>query len=292
MTAQEFAAARASLGLTQDQLASELNLTPHVIAALETGNARIPKGIAHELSWRAAIARRDAKMKASGLPECTVVAALVKQLDDTPDQLKVMQQIEAHASTCPVCQRREAYGREHVGPPPEMPMPGWIRTIGFLEDLPDRLPPGLRPPKGEGGKGRRAGIWMAAGFSAIAIVVAALGAISRILRDGPGSAWWQQSVGIALAVPLAYFIGFFLAGTVYDFTRRIADRFISYVIRGGLILPAVYGSVGAALPFLDKKFDWSSWPVITVAIAVVGAVGGAMLWIIDKIRGKLPKAAT
>jgi hypothetical protein len=167
-------------------------------------------------------------------------------------------------------------------------MPILMRGIGFIEDLLERLPPSIRPPEGENGRGRRTGVGMAAFFSLIAIAIGTLGAFAAIASDGLASSWWQQPLGIIVAVPLAYFVGFFLAGLVYDLTRPIARRPWGYMLRGLLILPAVYGSVGLALPFFADDISWSAWPYVTLGFGIIGGIGGGLLWIVDRIRGKLP----
>src|SRR4051812_45132880 len=57
-------------------------------------------------------------------------------------------------------------------------------------------------------------------------------------------------------------------------------------------VPAAYGSVGAVMPFFDDKITWSDWPGITALFAVLGAAGGALLWLVHRIRGKIPGRAT
>jgi DNA-binding XRE family transcriptional regulator len=293
MTPEEFAAARKTLGWTQDQMASELNLTPHVIAAIEKGEARIPRSIAKNVAWMAAAANADAVMAASGLPECPTLAAFVGDVNDKPDvALKKIEALEAHMKTCPICQAREAYGRAHIAPLPEMPMPAWIKGFGFLEDALGHLPKQLRPPEGDAGEGRRRALWVAAFFSLIAIGVSSLMLIGNLVSDGLSSRWWQQPLAIMLAMPCAYFVGLFLAGTIYDLTRPIASRLPGYVIRGALCVPAAYGSVGAVIPLFDDKITWSDWPVLTAMFAVLGAVGGAVLWVVHKVRGKIPGQAS
>src|SRR3954470_480116 len=119
MTPEEFAEARKTLGWTQEQMASELNLTPHVITAIEKGEARIPRSIAKNVAWMAAAANADAIMAASGLPECPVVAAFDNNANDSADAaLKKLEALETHIKACPICQAREAYGRAHVPPLP------------------------------------------------------------------------------------------------------------------------------------------------------------------------------
>lgn len=292
MTAAEFLVARKALGLTQEEMAGDLGLTPHVIAGIENGEARVPKSIARELDWRVAVAKRDAVLAASGLPECAVALKLESAMEGKSgdDMMKAVEALVAHVKDCPTCKARDEYAQAHAPAIPELPMPGWVRGLGLIEGLLERLPPPFRPSDGEKGKGRRIGVSMAAFFSLIAIAIGTFGAIAGLANNGFASSWWQQPLGIIVAVPLAYFVGFFLAGTVYDLTRPIARRFLGYVLRGLLIVPAIYGSVGFVLPFFDDKMHWSEWPYITLGFAIIGGVGGGLLWIVDRIRGKLPAA--
>jgi hypothetical protein len=161
-----------------------------------------------------------------------------------------------------------------------------------MERLLGRLPQPLHPAKGKAGEGRRMGAWMAAIFSMIAIAVALFGAVAGLATHGFSSRWWQQPLGIAATVPLGYFLGGFLGGTVYDLTRPLAHRFVGYVLRGGLIVPAIYGSIGVVLPFVADDVPWSAWPVLTLAFGIMGAFGGVLLWLIHRVTGKLPASAS
>jgi DNA-binding XRE family transcriptional regulator len=295
MTASQFLAARRTLGLTQEEMASELDLTPHVIAGIENGEARVPKGIEKELNYRVALAQRDAVLAASGLPECPVALKLEQQLErlatnNVDEASKAVDAVSAHMDSCPTCKARRAYAEKHAPPIPDMPLPGWMRGADYLERLVQRLPPPLRPPEGDNGEGRRTGVFIAASLSLLAIVIAVVGAVARLFAWGVASSWWRESLAIIAIVPLTYLVGFFLAGTVYDLTRPIARRFLGYVVRGGLIVPAVYGSVGLVAPLISKRASWSYWPGMVLAFGIIGALGGGMLWVVDRLKGKLPPA--
>ena len=70
MTTTEFVAAQRLLGLTDDELAGELGVTPAVVRAWATGRIGIPRSYARDIAFRAALAERRTALKASGLPEC------------------------------------------------------------------------------------------------------------------------------------------------------------------------------------------------------------------------------
>jgi DNA-binding XRE family transcriptional regulator len=291
MTSSEFAAARKALGLTQEEMASDLDLTPHVIAGMENGEARVPKSIAQDLEWRVALAQRDALLEASGLAECLTMKELDRSAEGKSGEelLKIGERLIAHMESCPTCKARGDYLDKYGPPMPDRPLPTLIRVVGWVQRLLNRVPEALKPPKGKKGEGRRTALGIAAIFSTIAIAIALFSAIAGIV-SGFHSNWWRQPLGIAI-VPFGYFLAALVGGTVYDFTRPIAHRFIGYVLRGGLIVPAVYGSVGLVMPFFVDDFSWSDWPGITLALAIVGAVGGALLWVIHRVRGKLPSPA-
>jgi hypothetical protein len=271
MTASELVAACKALGITRDEWA---------------------------IRWLVALAQRDALLAASGLPECPVATELwrLERLageQGTAEQLKALGTLRAHVESCPTCRAREEYGAKHAPPLPDMPrVPGWIRALDFLTSLDERLPGPLRPPKGDDGEGRRMGLFSAGFLSVMAIAIAVVYAFARLAAWGPASNWWQESLTTIAIVPLAYLVGFFLAGTVYDLTRRMANRLVGYVLRGGLILPAIYGTIAAVLPLMRKDWSWSYWPGMVLAFGIVGALGGAMLWVIDRVKGKLPRATT
>lgn len=293
MTPSEFLAARKTLGLTHEEIASDLGLTPHVIAGFESGAARVPKAIEMELNWRVAHAQRNAIFAASGLPDCPVALEFQRTaaVAEQKDLLKAGEVFVAHMNNCPTCKAREEYLKRYAPPIPEMPMPASVRTVGHIESLLQRLPVPLRPPQGDKGEGRRMAVLIAVVFSLIAIAVALFGAVSGLAANGLASNWWREPLEIIATMPLCYLVGGFLAGTVYDLTRPIAHRFFGYVLRGGLMLPAIYGTVGVALPFFEKDMSWSDLPTMVLVFGVLGVVGGALLWVIHRLTGKLPAAA-
>jgi DNA-binding XRE family transcriptional regulator len=296
MSPSEFMAARKTLGLTHEEMADELGLTPHVIAGIENRNARVPKGIESKVNWLVAVAQRDAVLAASGLPECPVALKLELELERAFDQRnlddaeKADEALTTHSADCRACNALEEYANKHAPPIPDFPESVWLRPITYLLGLLERLPPPLFPSKGDQGDGRRMGVVMAAGFSAIAISVAVLTAIVRLAAWGLASAWWRESLAIIATVPLAYLVGFFLAGATYDLTRPIAHRFAGYVLRGALTLPAIYGAVGVAAPLVSNRAEWSYLPATMLGVTIVGALAGSMLWVIDLAKGKLPPA--
>lgn len=62
----------------------------------------MPKRVAQFVEFRLELARRDAVMVASGLPECDIVTSLdrARDPDDTDSMLRMSEQILAHAGAC------------------------------------------------------------------------------------------------------------------------------------------------------------------------------------------------
>lgn len=290
MTSDEFAAARETLGLSIDDIAAELNLPPHSVTAMETGAIRIPPRIAKDLAYRVALSKRRAVLAQSGLPECPTAAALERAASDSEGESAValFEKLIAHSASCPACKARSEYLERHAPVLPEYPMPAWIRVIGWIDQRLNRMPRFLRPPEGDAGEGRRVGVFTAAGFSLLAIGIAVFTAISGGMHHVSETGWWRQLLAIGIVVPIAYFVGFYLAGWGFDVTRRLRHRFVGYVARGTLAATAIYGSIGIVMPLLDGDFGWREWPVVVSVLAIVGALGGGILWIVHRVRGKLP----
>lgn len=297
MTASQFLAARSVLGLTQEQLAAEIGLTPHVIAAIEHGEVRCPKRIAREMELRSACAQRDAALASSGLPTCAVALELQRAVEIELERhtfgdagfVKAANAFSEHTESCADCKVREEYARQNAPALPDIRMPWWIGVIGMVIDAPARLPRPFRVPEDESGEGRRMGLLMGTAFSALAIIIAAAGAFSALRSQGLHSMWWREPILIATAIPVAYLVGFYLAGSAVDLTRKIRHRFVGYIVRGGLAVPAIYGSIGLSMLVIDSEMTLREWPFLTAIFGVIGAFGGGLLWVIHRIRGKLPE---
>jgi len=148
MAGAEAADARTKLGLSQVQLAVEQNVTPAVVAAWEEGRIKVPQSVATKLRWETAQHERATALAASGLPECSWVAAFEKE--PMPGKLeartKRIQQLGDHLRTCDVCKAREAFIAERFPPMPPPPRPtGWIGLLIPIAKQLQRLPPSARP---------------------------------------------------------------------------------------------------------------------------------------------------
>ncbi|HET7456817.1 MAG TPA: helix-turn-helix domain-containing protein [Gemmatimonadaceae bacterium] len=294
MTADELRAARERLSLSVDDLAAELGLTPHVVEAMERGKVRVPRDVGQLLAWRVASAEGDAVLAASGLPPCPVADAILAGAADKGPKaiLAASKECVAHAASCPTCQARADHLARYAPPLPEFPLPWWVRAVGFLQHLPDRLPRPLRPPPGDASEGRRVAVVAAAGLSAFAAFVFTLFAVGQLSRGRFDASGLAEQLGALVVIVAGYFVGFYMAGWVVDLTRPIRHRFVGYVLRGALCALAIYGTIGVAMPIIDGSFDYKDVPPVTAIMSVIGAVAGAVLWVKDRVSGKLPARTT
>jgi transcriptional regulator with XRE-family HTH domain len=147
MDSQRAVAIRAALGLTQDQLAAELSLTPNVVAAWEAGAIAIPQSIAQELDWRGAAAERQAALASSGLAQCDWF--LRWDSEPVPQKLRAynahIERFVVHHKTCDVCLARDRYLAERFPPMPPRPQSGLARAIGKLGEWIGHLPRWAQP---------------------------------------------------------------------------------------------------------------------------------------------------
>jgi uncharacterized membrane protein len=96
-----------------------------------------------------------------------------------------------------------------------------------------------------------------------------------------------------LVVIPGYFIGFYLAGAAYDALRPIGHRFVGYVLRWSLGGAAVYGTIAVLMPLIEHKpYSLRDAPGFVGLLTGFWAIIGAVLWVKDRVTGKLPKQAT
>jgi hypothetical protein len=124
VTPEQLAATRQRLGLSTEGLAAELNLTPAVISAWESGKISPSRQALRWLTWRGAMLDRDEALAASGLPECAQLKDIVASMRDDA-QAKPGTMILAHMANCETCLARKRYLAERFPPlpPPPLPLP-------------------------------------------------------------------------------------------------------------------------------------------------------------------------
>jgi transcriptional regulator with XRE-family HTH domain len=212
MEAKEALAARQALGLSQDAVAAELNLTPGVVAAWESGEIRVPKRIEEQLRWRVALTERITALTHSGLPECEWRKNWESR--GAPSSLKAItkyyEESAAHRKTCQVCAAREKYVLDRFGKMPPPPMEGWMKTFGLIADPIERLPRWAQP----------AG-WVAVGFGLYSLlrIIVMLPAIAR------NPSYWPVALGgLALSMSIGAGLGLIYGGFREFRERRVARR--------------------------------------------------------------------
>ena len=290
MTSTEFAAARERLGWTLIEAAVEYNVTPNVIEGFERGSVRIPNAIARDIRFRSVVKDRQAVLAASALPECAVAVdlnlAVVGKKGD--DLISATDAFLDHVKSCELCRQRGEYVERHGPPLPDLPTSVLFRIGGWANWLLDRLPGIMRPPEGKAGDGRRIGFLIGGALSALACGMVLLFIIARVTH-GVRERWWQGLGWLGFLIP-AYFVGFYLAGWVWDVLRPVHDRFIGYVLRWWLAGVAIYGTVALVMPFMDDEPTSLQEAVgIVGIISSIWALIGAGLWIKDRLWGKLAK---
>lgn len=295
MNADELRAARETLGLSPVDFAVRYDLTPQIVDTLERGRARVPKRVARLVAWDAALARREAVMAASGLAECEVMQALERRIEAAQGDAKAVERaataMGSHEERCALCLERERYADEHAGPLPEAPTPGWIRALGAVEGLLGRLPAWAWPPADDPRQGRRMGVYGALALSLIPIGVAAVRLLSAIGSGGLEADAWQGTLRIALGVPVAYLVGFYLAGAAFDATHGIRHLVVGYVARGAATAVGVYGAIGVMMPIVDPAKGDVPLGGFILFVAAAGAVVGAAWWVKDRLRGTVAAPA-
>lgn len=139
--------ARERLGLTVDQFAAELGITPHVLEAWERGTLAVPRRLAQIVAYRLGLADREAALAESGLPECGWFRAW-ENAEIPPARGAWESHMHAgrrHAALCPICQARDNFLRERFPPLPAPPVPRWFELLRAFSVWLRRWPEWARP---------------------------------------------------------------------------------------------------------------------------------------------------
>lgn len=291
VTAADFSRAREALGLSIRDVAAEWGMPIGAVEAWESGAGKVPRRIAQELQWRAALKAREAVVAASGLPSCDVASDLDRAVEEAKDDelLPRLEELTAHAEGCATCRALREFADRHGPPLPELPLPLMARVITGAEALMSRLPYPLRPPAGAAGNGRRMALYLGGAFSLLAIVLSA----AWLLRGQLSLDRWAEVGRILAGVIPSYFVGFYLAGVVYDALRPIGHRFIGFVLRWGVGGALVYGTIALAMPFIEQApRSWGDVPAFALLMGVIWGAVGAGLWVKNWLGAKIRKRAT
>jgi len=137
VTPEELLAGRQRLGLSPEALAAELNLTPGVVLAWESGRIRPSRRAERWLSWRGAMLDRDAALAASGLPECGALREIVAGMQTGP-RTQRGEVVLAHMSTCETCLARKRFLAERFPPLPPPPLPPLLVALVWAHRTAER----------------------------------------------------------------------------------------------------------------------------------------------------------
>jgi len=245
MSATDLSAARAELGLTAEQFATELELTPERYAAYEAGRAKLPKYQAKLVAFQLAYSRRDQALAKSGLPPCPWVEQLEREAssDAEPETgTSYLQRLQAHVKSCDICQARERFVRERFPDMPDLPMPGGmgilLGAMSWVEDRPEWMRPALY------------GAALLAAMTSLRVVFLVFGAFRH-----PKLLLWAVGA-MALAA-----LGGAAGGLVYSFIGRPARRvpvvgpYLAGIVAVAGYMASILGLIALAGGSSGMKFD-------------------------------------
>ena len=273
LTPEAARAAREILGLSHDELAADLGLTPAVIRGWEDGRVRAAGRQALLLEWRAASRLYEDAIATSGLPTCATAQTLLGSISDaspgsnqsnkkSEQSTKAVEQflkaLEQHATTCQTCQAREDFART-LPPLPEFPLGTGEGILVGISTRIERLPPWLRPAA-----------WGALLVGGLVLVRMAFAMLAR----GPS---WNLLGNAVVACIVGGYLGA-IGGLVYRVVRprtrnwgRIGDYVTGVACIWGyavaLMLPAAFFSS-------DPSFRQ---PGLWITVAAVGLLAGSLI---------------
>jgi transcriptional regulator with XRE-family HTH domain len=146
MTPSDVRTARQELGYTPEQLAQQLSVPVSRVHDWERGASKMPRRLAQQLAWEAAVKRRNDALDASGLPECAWAENWANQAapTETDALTKHCEALTTHARACSTCQARQRFA-DNLAPLPELPRSLSMQFFMRAADQVQRLPTWLRP---------------------------------------------------------------------------------------------------------------------------------------------------
>jgi hypothetical protein len=238
-------------------------------------------GRARKFAVKAYVEACERALRESGLPECAEAKALEARL--LAGKLDSPATFFAHSEGCATCRARAEFVAKHLPPPPDFDAITHDDLLDKLALVATRM--GI--PEGEPGYGRRSGLLLGLVLSAVGVLRFIFAVAGRAWR---GSADWGHAFGDLgkMAVALVFYVfGFFLAGWVVDLTRPIRQKFLAYVLRGSLGILAIFGPVFIVMSVEEKRVASELSLGMLLIFAGVGGVAGAVLWVFDRMRGRL-----
>jgi hypothetical protein len=227
MDAVAFRAIRAKIAEPDIVLANRLGILVSELDELAAGSRPISRLQARRLHYCLAIAERKAALAAAGLDVCPWIQRWNEaEVSSEPDALIAhAQSAEAHAQTCPQCQRREQFVLERFGPMPAYPQGIWESLL----EIPLALPTWAQP---------------AAFGAAVLVGIVAL----RLLIAGMGSSTFSGAE--ALRALAAAALGGAAGGVAYSLTRPTLRKLgtLGAYLTGVVCVIAYGGSLVAVAP--------------------------------------------
>lgn len=310
MTPAELRSARATLETTTDRFASELHLLRYELEEMESGARAVTPGVAYEVRV-ALVNHARARLAAEcALPRCDDGLRLHARVERAQRKLAergvagdadevakdfsiryTTAAVAEHEKSCATCRARNEFLLRHAPPMPlrpaflyEAPASG---LLGPLAAMARRLPAFLQPAPGNAGAGRRA----AAGYAILIAFVGScitLGRVGEQLVHGELVASLRHLARFGLAIPVVLLMCA-IGGALWDAAQRRRHRFVGYLMRGGMYAPFTIGAGLMAFTFADDKPLRA--PILAAMIALIAVVGvavGALVWVIDRARGRIP----
>ena len=118
MTGVELAERMAATKVTVHELATLMSRRPEEVARWLASERPLPKKVTGQLEWLLGLRLIGDRMQASGLPVCPWIEEHpTPRWDDTKALERYSAEIDAHAASCPICQRRTAYAATLPAPP-------------------------------------------------------------------------------------------------------------------------------------------------------------------------------
>ena len=261
MTGTEVRAARERMGLTPEQLAEEMGISPEALRGWEDGSVKPPRGTEQDLAFTEAVLERRAALAASGIPECAWVTEW-EQLPEAENLDRMTEQLERlneHSAACPTCTRRERYLDEHFPPLPERYRSPTMRVLFGVTAALERLPRWLRP----------AAMGAAAVFAITSVRFVAAGIGAAIGGRFPG---FGGTVPALLAATAAGASGGLVFSAVRPAFRRLGRPgdyltgiacVLAYMVSLALAAPVAFGET-----VVEDRTGWTAMLVVSVFFGI------------------------
>jgi len=202
MDPAELSAACETLGFTTSDLASDLGIPIHQAEAWLAGTLDIPRRIAMDLRYRAAVQQQDRALEAAGIPRCEWIAEWPARVAAKPRKLDAhLAALTAHVESCGTCQAVDAFAATLPPLPPSPPPAGVEGVVTRFMAWTDTLPVWARPAVQAG-----------AAFGAMTVMRNVF-AIPQMMRD-------PRVVGLVLMATAAATLGAGYLGLICGFVYR------------------------------------------------------------------------